>query len=318
MKVAKRLKGAFWVLWKAMRLALGSDYYHLPQPKGKFMARNAVRGYYNDLRLKADWPGERDEEGIPVSRTSTGKRLYFPTTLTQYGLGHYDKWLETRDETHRREFMKIAQWLAEHQDEQGGWDAFGQIDINAVHPYSAMVQGQAVSLLLRAYQETNNVQYREASVKALDLMLKPVEEGGTARYRDGELFLEEVVQESQNPVLNGWIFAIFGIWDYVLLIPTSRAREVLTETLSTLAKYLDRYDRGYWSNYDWQGSIASPFYHTLHIALLEALYELSGEEIFGKTARQWVTYQKSLLNRSRAALQKLWEKALAPQEVVSG
>ena len=165
-----------------------------------------------------------------------------------------------------------------------------------------MVQGQAISLLLRAYQEINDTKYREASAKALNLMLQPVGQGGTARYQGDALFLEEVVKKNLNPILNGWIFAIFGIWDYVLLLSESQAQESLVKTLRTLSTYLNRYDRGYWSNYDWQGSIASPFYHTLHIALLDALYELSGEKIFHKTASRWKMYKKSLLNRGRAAL----------------
>lgn len=315
----KAMKTLFRLANLAARQAFCGDYYHLPQPKGAFIGKNEIKGYYNDLRLKAHWPGERDAQGIPISQTSEGKSLYFPTTIIQYGLGHYDLWLETHAEKHHEEFLKVAEWLLIHQDEIGGWDVFSQLRSEATNKYSAMVQGQAISLLLRAFLDAKEEKYLEAAKKAISLMLTPISEGGTiiCEGTSNELFLEEVPTKERSLVLNGWVFAIFGLWDCTLVINDPGAKQALTATLNTFEKHIDRYDRGYWSNYDWRGAIASPFYHRLNIALLQALYELTERSIFGEVAERWARYERSFYNRAKAVSRKIWEKMQSDQEIVN-
>jgi len=320
--MSSSMKGRGRTLVRLARLVVRQwrrgDYYHLPQPKGAYMAKDAIKGYYNDLRLKAYWKGERDEEGIPISVTSQGRKPYFPVTITQFALGHYDLWLETGDQRHLEEFLKAADWLLSSQDEQGGWDVFGQLSMDVISPYSAMAQGQAISVLLRAFLETKNEKYLTSTERALELMLLPVQKGGTARYVGKDLFLEEVVTRDPNTILNGWIFAIFGLWDYALFSRKGEAHEMLADTLATLERHLERYDRGWWSNYDWRGAIASPFYHRLHIALFQALVELTGREVFGAVAKRWEGYARSPVRKVRAIGLKVWQKLNSDSEVVSG
>jgi len=282
------------------------------------METTSVKGYYNDLRLKARWTGKRDSAGIPISKTSRGKEIYFPTTILQYGLGHHDLWLENQMEEHYKEFVKVAGWLLGQQDELGGWDVFGQLDTEAINKHSAMTQGQASSLLLRAFLRTKDEQYLDGAKKAVSLMLTPILAGGTALCRDEDLFLEEMPSKRQTTVLNGWIFAVFGLWDYALVTSDPNAEASLAATISTLERHLGKYDRGYWSNYDWSGAIASPFYQKLHIALLQALYALTGKDIFCEVAERWTEYDRSLKNKAKAVSRKVWEKLQADREIVRG
>ena len=302
----------------AFRLLRGGGYYHQPQPKGRFFARDQLAGYYNDLRGKAFWQGARDSEGIPFSRTSQGKHLYFPTTITQYGLGHFDLWLEGGGEEHRKAVFKVADWLVASQDECGGWDVFGSLDIQVTNPYSAMTQGQAISVLLRAFLQTEMEAYLKSAKRALALTLTPLHQGGTTLYKGSDIYLEEAVTREQNTILNGWIFAIFGLWDYALSVGEESAKEALAATLDTLSGCLVRYDRGWWSNYDRHGAIASPFYHRLHIALLEALYELTGRDVFGIVGKRWEGYGCSAFKKTRAVAMKVRQKLHTDQEVVCG
>lgn len=73
------------------------------------------------------------------------------------------------------------------------------------------------------------------------------------------------------------------------------------------------YDTGYWSYYDLEKRIASPAYHSLHVAQLKALTDLSGNESFMEMANTYEQYQKQSGNRLRAiakkAVQKLSEKS---------
>ena len=47
--------------------------------------------------------------------------------------------------------------------------------------YSAMAQGEGISVLTRAFSESNDSKYLNAAIKASELTLKPIKNGGTAR-----------------------------------------------------------------------------------------------------------------------------------------
>lgn len=72
-------------------------------------------------------------------------------------------------------------------------------------------------------------------------------------------------------VLNGWMFALMGVRDYALLTGDATVMSTAERLAADLARALPRFDTGYWSLYDLAGDVASPFYHDLHVAQLEAL-----------------------------------------------
>ena len=88
--------------------------------------------------------------------------------------------------------------------------------------------------------------------------------------------------------------------------------------ISTLERRLGKYDRGYWSNYDWSGPIASPFYQRLHIALLQALHTLTNKDIFCEGAERWAEHDRSLKNKAKAASRKVREKLHVSPRTVRG
>jgi len=48
--------------------------------------------------------------------------------------------------------------------------------------------------------------------KAKDFMLKPISEGGTTEYAGDDVIFYE---DTDTPViLNGWIFSLWGLYDY--------------------------------------------------------------------------------------------------------
>ena len=80
-----------------------------------------------------------------------------------------------------------------------------------------MSQGEGASLLLRAYAETKDIRYFNAAKKAIDFMLIDVSCGGVSERRENELYLLEYTHLPL--VLNGWIFALWGIYDLSLVLP---------------------------------------------------------------------------------------------------
>ena len=163
-----------------------------------------------------------------------------------------------------------------------------------------------MSLLLRAYVETNDDKFKQGAIKAVDFMIKDLAEGGTARYDGDDVYFHEFTHLST--VLNGWIFTLFGLFDYLLIVDDDKVKNKYQASVLTLEKSLYSYDVKYWSNYNLSGSITSPFYHRLHVAQLKAMYEITGNDSFLNYSNKWDKYQKNFFNKTRAFIKKAWQK----------
>lgn len=179
-----------------------------------------------------------------------------------------------------------------------------------------MTQGEGASLLYRAWSDTGDQGFRRAGDRAIELMLRPVTEGGTACWSGDKVVLEEIPTGPSKAILNGWIFAIFGLYDAVLVGEYQKWQAVLKKTCAALAIDLHYYDTGFWSLYDRADHLASPFYHDLHINLLRVLAELTDQEIFMETAERWDQYRANKLYYARAFVTKAYQKLREPGEVV--
>lgn len=307
---------AYWLYIKrGLRLIISQDYYHQTQEVGKVFFPKELKGYFNDLTGKTNWKGGVDSDGIPVNILMDGRKVYFMTTIIQKALGHYDMWLLTKNKKDYEEFIKLSYWIVGKQDNEGGWEIGSFSGRESITKYSAMVQGEAISLLVRAWLSTNDSVFRSASERALYLLIKPIEDGGVCYVLNDDIFLEEAPTFPRNTILNGWIFALMGLYDYYLTFNDLKVKDLFIKTLLTLKRHLSDYDSGYWSYYDMKRHISSPFYHNLHIAQLKALNMIEPDEIFVYYVNKWSNYQKSSLNRCRAFLVKVYQKLKEPQEV---
>jgi uncharacterized protein YyaL (SSP411 family) len=179
-----------------------------------------------------------------------------------------------------------------------------------------MPQGEAISALVRAFNFTNTEQYLNTAVKAYELMITPIEKGGTACYKGDELYLEECPSTQKNTILNGWIFALFGIYDFFLATGDEVYRRAFHQSLSTLEDNLHIFDAGFWSYYDEQKSLSSPFYHNLHISQLEALFFVTDDKTIKSYIEKWEGYKRNILKRYYAFILKAYQKLKNPAQVV--
>lgn len=300
-------------------IALGRSYAHRPQKVGRRFASDRLDGYFNDLMGKTDYAGTLDAHGLPVLRRG-GLLLHHPTEILQFGLGHWDRWLESgrSDERHVGVFRKVAQWTTENLDADGGLAVYPQLGIATEVPYSAMTQGQAASLLTRAWSVDHIPKWLEASRRAIGLMLTPVEQGGTARRVPTGIVLEEGVLTPANTVLNGWVFAAMGLRDLWLVDIERRSALIdpLDATINALIDALPAFDAGWWSRYDSAGHLASPFYHQLHVALLEALVLAFPDRArtIEPIRMRWAASSRSRVALLRAVLLKAGGQLLDPPQ----
>ena len=286
----------------------GKSVWHVNQDIGKCFAKDEIRGYYNNMTEKVTkMPELLDTEEMPRLNLAEGKFTYFPVAIFQYGFGCYDLWLQTKDNRYIRKFMQCVEWTKEHQDEKGRWNNFSHYCPET--PFGSMAQGEAASLLIRAYVHTKEQKYLDAAKRALDFMLLPLEDGGTTKYVDDDAYLMEYTFKGM--VLNGSIFSWWGLYDFVLATgDNGKYMEAMDKILKSLIKVLPLYKCTYWSMYSEDGLIASPFYHNLHVAQMQAMYQLTGEPIFDEYAKRWERQQKNPFCKGLAFVKKSIQKIL--------
>ena len=280
----------------------GKSISHVNQGVGTCYSKTEVMGYYNDLTEKVT----RDEPNIfiPKYHVDTGEEIYFSIGIFQYGLAAYDLFLTTHDEIYRNKLIACANWAVDNQQADGGWDTF--TFENPEHPYSSMAQGEGISMLIRAHIITQDEKYLSAVHKAKEFMLKAIEDGGTTNYQGEDVYLYECTHDPL--ILNGWIFSLWGLYDYSKYIQDSEVQMVLQATLASLKKKLPKFDIKYWSKYEDGKRICSPFYHKLHIAQLTVMHDLFGDEIYKEYADKWEKYQRSFWNPKVAFIKKAMQK----------
>lgn len=293
-------------------MVTNKSVFHVNQTVGQFFSVEEVRGYYNNLTDKIVVTKNLDDDGIPFNIASHGtekKKIYFPIAIFQYGLGAYDLYLKTGEEEYKEKALKMADWALKNQRDNGSWNAFGALGLSC--DVSAMAQGEGASLLTRAYVETRDDAYRRAACAAVDFMLIPVKNGGTAEYKNEGLILKEYPEK--ETVLNGWIFASFGLFDVSKISEDMKYSEAWCESLQALKCLLPKFDEGHWSYYNLGKMYTSDFYHSLHIELLKALLRISPDPAFEKYIRKWTADKESTLWSKVAFIHKAFQKLTEKQ-----
>ena len=200
--------------------------------------------------------------------------------------------------------MAQANWLRAAQDGNGGWRYPVPVPRYGVRPgwYSAMAQGLAVSVMLRGYAATGQQSFLDASEGAAELMLRPLTADGCSEYdQRGRPFLEECPSDPVSHILNGAIFALFGLCEM------SRHQDGTVHQLAAerLRDSLADFDLGYWTRYDLRHTApASLAYHCLHVALLTAAGRVLADSRWLAAASEWDRYPRNPARRLRAAAGK--------------
>jgi len=269
--------------------------------------------YYMLFAEKADYHGAYDSAGVPQLDYHGHIGLqYNPIAIAQYGLGNYNLWRRSNDPARKQKFLRVADWLCAHLEPNAHgvrvWNHhfdWEYRDTLRAPWYSALAQGQGISLLLRAHKENSDARYLDAARQAFISFDRPIAEGGVAfTDQTGDLWFEEYLVSPPTHILNGFIWAMWGVHDYALATRDPQAHDLFDRGVRTLLHNLARYDLGFWSLYEQSRTrlpmVASNFYHRLHVVQLRVMHRLTGEELFAATADRWEDYSHSLTNRTRA------------------
>lgn len=215
--------------------------------------------YYIDCtNIAKNWIGPFDEDGIPLTDYKEFGIQYQPVGIAQYALGTWGLYLENNDLQYKEKFLHTADWFCDNllvEDDFGVWEyKFDFPRYNLKAPWSsAMSQGEGISVLVRAYQLTENKKYIEIAKLAINSFKVPIEMGGVFyKDKEGLVWYEEYPSLENEPphVLNGFIFALFGLYDYYKATESEEALELFNQGIKTLKEKINLWDMGFWSRYD--------------------------------------------------------------------
>lgn len=264
-----------------------------PQLMAPFEPGDPQSGYYNDLRGKGLEHGGPDGALAAAQLLTRSRELTNPVTVAQLGLG---AWQLAREDTRWLEIVRhAAGWVSSELDERGRIAyLFPMPHTYRLDPpwYSALAQGEAASLLVRAARALDEPSFLADAVRTVESLLD--DELGLIRQTPAGPILQEYPTTPPSDVLNGWIFALWGLYDVATATGDERARDGFERGAQTLAHALPAYDIGFgWSRYDLVRrripNVASPFYHRLHIEQLRALARLAPDHaILKATADRWL------------------------------
>jgi hypothetical protein len=255
-----------------------------------------------------------DADGIPVIPTyidvEPRQLHYYPISIGQYALAIFHTWLRSARADDLQRFLHLADWFIEHQADDGCWYAQKHVPtyrLRAPWP-SAMAQGRVLSVLMRAWQCTSDERYISSARRGLAAFLVPVGQGGVVGAYDGQITYEEYPAQPAPHVLNGMIFALFGLWDMIRAAPDdAHPREIFKRGVATVEGLVPLYDTGWWSLYDlYHLEVPTPrnpataHYHDIHIKQLRVMHAITGRAPFDEFARRWAAYEDGWGGRLRA------------------
>jgi heparosan-N-sulfate-glucuronate 5-epimerase len=276
-------------------LSLGPGYE--TTPPGLAVEKESVRGYFIDYTAKTTSSPARNPEALN------------PTGLAQLALGWWERMLQGEPDAADR-FLSVCSALEQRAVRERNalwWPT--KVSSNKyvpLSPYSALPQAQVISVFIRALLLTEDARWRSLAIEALPPLISPSTSELVCETEEGPV-LEEGPSDPPSHILNGWISALWGLWEANLALHHEGAEETFESSLTCLRRMLKMYDVGWWTRYSLYPhllpDLAKPFYHARHVGQVEVLYRLFGYPDLGTTARRWRAYD-TRFGRARAIGQK--------------
>jgi heparosan-N-sulfate-glucuronate 5-epimerase len=310
---------------------LAQKLFRAPQLTAPFVPGDVESGYYNDLRAKASGHGSPQGALAALRSMTAERRLANAVSIAQLGLGAWQlsatdpTWLTVADETSR--------WLAENLDSEGRLAyLFAMPHTYSLEPpwYSAMAQGQAGSLLVRAARALGTPELQDAAAQVIRPLLDD-RFGLVSATPEGPV-LQEYATDPPAHVLNGWIWALWGVYDVAVSLAgeansplgsvAAQAQVSFDLGAAALAARLPLYDTPLnWSRYDLFPHrivhVSSPFYHRLHIEQLRAMSRLRPEHaVYGEAADRWEAGARAAVSIGYGLVRKVAFRVLEPRRAI--
>lgn len=273
--------------------------------------------YFMRFAGKASYKGPFDAAGIPLlDYQGDIGRQYNPIAIAQYGLARFNAWSASGNGHDRAAWIAVADWLTGEMRPNAHGIPVWMHDFDWPYRellrapwYSGLAQGTGLSLLVRAAKATGDQRYAAAADKAFAPLRLHTAHGGVIVTDDlNDVWIEEYLVERPSHILNGFMWAMWGVYDYAEWSQRPEARLLWEKCVDTLRRRLSDFDTGWWSLYEARDMdremLASRYYHTLHITQLQVMHRLTGIEAFAECAQRFQSYLARPLNRAHAFARK--------------
>lgn len=258
--------------------------------------------YRGDGRPATDDFYRLDENGLTYWERD-GVRYHHPVVTAQAGIQLMNHYLATNDDHHLDLAIIQAEGLLADAVEHDGAIFFpypfdfalhGDADNTIGAPwYSAMAQGQGLSLFVRLYGATGEQRWMDAADQAFSAMTQVhgSDDLGPQPWvtfvdPDGWLWLEEYAGDvAPMRVLNGHIFAMFGVYEYWQATGSKPAARLFDAAATTVVHHvplLRNPGQASWYGMRVQDNpiAMSESYHRIHIVQLRALADITLDPVF--------------------------------------
>lgn len=288
-----------WPVERAINAALSRGPGYEPTLLGSAFDGESVRGYYIDFRPKTKAVTAGDPGALPVIQ------------LVQLALGWWERSV-TGDSAAVPRFLEFCETIVDRAESDKSGELRLPMEVE-VAKYrlapgwsSALAQGQAASAFVRAHLVTGDDRWAELAVRVAEPFLVEHVSDLVTPTVAGPI-LEEAPSLPPSHVLNGWMSALWGLWDLHIGLDHPRARAVFDASVDCLLVMLPAYDTGWWSRYGLYphaiADLAKPIYHRFHITQLEVYHRLTGRPEFSETASRWRSYDQPVA-RTKVLAQK--------------
>jgi hypothetical protein len=264
----------------------------------------------NDLKAGMSQNFHFDENDIPMIPSYIDVRekrlIYYPISIGQFGLAIFHTFLKTNSRKDKARFLNIANWFYDNRinDDKLGdyWLAdVAKPEFRIFNPWpSAFAQSRGISILLRAFQLTGENKYFNVATNALKIFDVPSDQNGVTTFTKYGPAYEEYPAPFPTLVLDGFIFSLFGLYDYVRVERGNlQAKALFDKGVTTLKDILPQYDLGFWIKYNLcsqpfypQIDPASITYFRLVNSQLRLIYRITDNSAFVKIADKWKNYDR--------------------------
>lgn len=264
----------------------------------------------DELAYNSSDPLDLDDPARPVDAVGVqlyerdGERQFHPVGMAQYGLAALNGHRVTDDAEYLRRAEANAQALLDHaKSARGGvyfpytfdFELLGdEADTIRAPWWSAMAQGQALSLFTRLHGTTGEQRWLEAARLTFNTFLRPrsahrpwVIHVDRSRY----LWLEEYAGNTAPlMVFNGHVFAIWGLYDYWQATGDDRAVPLMDGAITTIRAYATYFrvpgDVSFYSLRVREPYSQNEKYHRIHARQLSELGRLTGDAWFERMS-EW-------------------------------
>jgi hypothetical protein len=257
--------------------------------------------YWRSDSVPLEGFGVTDHTGVRLAGV-TGPYTDHPVAQAQYGLLNiYSYQIHRNPRFLHRAAAQAQRLIDRHVEVEGAWFYPYPFDFRLYMTgrslkapwFSAMAQGQALSLFVALYEQTQAMGWLTAAEHTFaSLLRRPRGPDDTAvsHVHRGNLWLEEYPDwpvDQSGHVLNGLLFAAIGVHDYHRVSGSARAQRLLEGVAATV---VDRFDDirspGQESFYSVWRQKRYPKYHAIHIKQLRYLGQMTGDRRFVRMAEQ--------------------------------